>query len=156
MTSAAQRPDPHHTAAYEDAAWVSITTPLSVADLRDFVGDIERLYRINPLLKISAFETTGENTYRLTGRNLSNGREMAVVAVTQSETAVELRYSHGLKAGTSFRAEPADGGALLVVTDIYGGGSEAERRARAGEVDLSLNAWGRALHDYLRAWARWR
>jgi len=157
MTSAAQRPDPHHTATYEDAAWVRIITPLSVADLCDFLDDVERLYRINPLLEISAFETTGENTYRLAGRNLSNGREIdAVVAVTRSETAVEVRYSHGLKAGTSFRAEPADGGALLVVTDIYGGGSEAERRARAGEVDLSLNAWARALHDYLRAWARWR
>jgi hypothetical protein len=26
---------------------------------------------------------------------------------------------------------------------------------RAGEVDLSLNAWGRRLHDYLKQWARW-
>ena len=31
-----------------------------------------------------------------------------------------------------------------------------ERRARAGEIDLSLNAWGRALHSYFGAWARWR
>jgi hypothetical protein len=52
--------------------------------------------------------------------------------------------------------KPAEGRAHLLVTDVYGGASEAERRARAHEVDLSLNAWGRALHDYLRAWARWK
>jgi hypothetical protein len=53
--------------------------------------------------------------------------------------------------------KPAAGeiGSLLVVTDVYEGGTAAERRARGGEVDLSLNAWGRALHDYLRLWSRW-
>jgi hypothetical protein len=157
MTAAAQPPDRQSTAPHEDAAWVEIAAPLSAADLRSFLDDIERLYRINPLLEVSAFEATGADTHRLAARNLSNGRQIDVaIAVTRSETAVEVRYSEGIKVSTSFRAEPAEGGARLVVTDVYGRASEAERRARAGEVDLSLNAWGRGLHDYLHAWARWK
>jgi hypothetical protein len=153
MTAPAPQPGP----GYEDAAWVEITTPLSAAELRNFLDDIERLYRINPLLEITAFEATGAGAYRLAARNLSNGREIDVLlAVTPSDTAVEVGYSQGLKVSTSFRVQPADGGARLFVTDVYGRVTEAERRARAGEVDLSLNAWGRALHDHLRAWARWK
>ena len=67
-----------------------------------------------------------------------------------------LAITWGLKSATHFRVETAPGGAHLVVTDIYAGGSDEERRARAGDVDFSLNAWGRALHDYLRTWARWK
>ena len=158
MTAAAQQPGPHHTAQHEDAAWVRIATPLAAADLRLFLDDIERLYRVNPLLELSAFEATGGGTYRLAAHNLSNGRDIEVaLAVTPRETGIDVRYSGGLKTATSFSVESAagEGGSHLVVTDVYEGGTEAERRARAGEVDLSLNAWGRALHDYLRAWTRW-
>lgn len=137
---------------------MEISTALSVADLRSFLDDIERLYRINPLLEISDFEATGRGNYRLAARNLSNGRDIEVaLAVTPRESGIDVRYSHGLKTATSFSVKPAagEGGSHLVVTDVYEGSTEAERRARAGEVDLSLNAWGRALHDYLRAWTRW-
>ena len=131
MTAAARQPGPHHTTQHEDAAWVEITTALSVADLRGFLNDIERLYRINPLLEISAFEATGGSTYRFAAHNLSNGRQIdLVLAVTQSETAVEVRYSDGVKVSTSFRAEPAEGGARLLVTDVYGRVSQ-ERAPRA-------------------------
>jgi hypothetical protein len=138
---------------------VRIATPLAAGDLRLFLDDIERLYRINPLLELSAFEVTGMGTYRLAARNLSNGRDIEVaLAVTPREAGIDVRYSGGLKTATSFSVEPAagEGWSHLVVTDVYEGGTEAERRARAGEVDLSLNAWGRALHGYLRAWARWK
>jgi hypothetical protein len=158
MTTPAPQPSQDRSTAYEDAAWVEIPTALSVVDLLSFLDDIERLYRINPLLEIRTFEVTGGGTYRLAARNLSNGRDIeTALAVTRRETGIDVRYSHGLKTATSFRAKPAagEGGSHLIVTDVYEGGTEAERRARAGEVDLSLNAWGRALHDYLRAWTRW-
>jgi hypothetical protein len=157
MMSAGRQPGPLSAAPDEDAAWVEIATPLSLADLRTFLDDIERLFRINPLLEISAFESIGDNTYRLAASNLSNGRKIDVVlAVARGEASVEVHYHQGLKTSTSFRAEPAHNGATLVVRDNYGRGSSAERRARVDEVDLSLNAWGRALHEYLHAWARWR
>ena len=157
MTAAGEPTDPPPAAeSHEDAAWVRITTALTAADLRAFLDDVERLYRINPLLEIVAFETLGENRYRLAADNHSNGQRLdAVLAVTAKDSALEISYSAGLKVATHFRVEAAPGGAQLVVTDIYGGGSLEQRRVRAGEVDLSLNAWGRALHDYLKVWARW-
>jgi hypothetical protein len=141
---------------FEDAAWVRVATTLPAAELLAFVEDIERLYRINPLLEISAFEPAGHGRYRLIARNHSNGSDVDVLlTVTPKAGGIEIAYSHGLKTATHFRVESAHDGSHLFVTDIYGGGSEAERRARAREIDLSLNAWGRALHGYLRMWARW-
>lgn len=156
MTAAVERPDPLPSEPHEDAAWVRISTALTAADLRAFLDDVERLYRINPLLEIADFEILGESRYRLAAHNHSNGQRLDVVlAVTAKDSALEVAYSQGLKAATHFRVEPGPAGADLIFTDIYGGGSVEERRARAGEVDLSMNAWGRALHDYLRAWACW-
>lgn len=155
MTAAEQTQPP--TGAHDDAAWVRIETSMSASGLRDFIDDVERLYRINPLLEITTFEPLGASRYRLVALNQSNDSSIDVaLTVTQTDSAVEVAYGSGLKAATHFRVEAAPGGAHLVVTDIYGGGSADERRARAGEVDLSLNAWGRALHSYLGVWSRWR
>jgi hypothetical protein len=155
MTTAADQPI-SPAAAYDDAAWVRIATPLSVADLRLFLEDIERLYRINPLLDIAVFQPAGRGRYRLVAHNHSNGQDIEVgLAVAATDTGLEVTYEQGLKASTQFRVEATPHGSHLFVTDVYGGGSAEERRARADEVDLSLNAWGRALHAYLQAWARW-
>lgn len=155
MTAAEQAPSP--AGAHEDAAWVRIETLMPAADLRIFIDDVERLYRINPLLEIAAFEPAGENRYRLIARNHSNDAALDVaLAVRATESAIDVAYDSGLKAATHFRVEAAPRGSYLFVTDVYGGVSPDDRRARAGEVDLSLNAWGRALYSYLHAWARWR
>ncbi|KAB2846350.1 MAG: hypothetical protein F9K44_15550, partial [Hyphomicrobiaceae bacterium] len=141
----------------EDAAWVSIETPLSADELRHFIEDVERLYRINPLLEFGAFAPAGKDRFRVVLRNLSNGRDGEfVLAVSREHSAIKVSYSEGLKQLTTFRVEPAHPGARLVIRDDYGGATEAERNARIDEVDRSLSAWGRALHDYLRRWARWR
>jgi hypothetical protein len=157
MTASVELPACPPAVSHEDAAWVRIPTALTAADLRAFLDDVERLYRINPLLEIATFEPMEESRYRLAADNHSNGRRLdAVLAVTATDFALEIAYSVGLKTATHFRVETTPGGTHLVVTDIYGRGSDEERRARADDVDLSLNAWGRALHDYLRAWVRWK
>lgn len=140
-----------------DAAWVSIETPLAPAELRSFLADIERLFRINPLLEFVAFERTGGDRYRLEARNLSNDRDVAVaLTVRDAPDGICVDHADGLKSQTRFRIESAPDGSRLIVSDHYDAVPEAERRRRMAEVDLSLNAWGRALHDYLRRWARWR
>lgn len=48
--------------AHEDAAYLRIAMSLPANDLRAFLDDVERLYRINPLLEISAFEPAGRRT----------------------------------------------------------------------------------------------
>ena len=143
--------------AAEDAAWVSIETPLSADELRQFIEDIERLYRINPLLEFAAFAPAGKDRFQVAVHNLSNGRnDELALGVTRERAAIRVSYSEGLKVLTTFRVEPVPAGARLVIRDEYGGASEAERNARIDEVDRSLTAWGRALHDYMRRWARWR
>lgn len=140
-----------------DAAWVSIETSLAPVELLAFLADIERLFRINPLLEFVAFERTGCDRYRLEARNLSNDRDVAVAfTVRDAPDGICVDYADGLKSQTRFRIESAPDGSRLIVSDHYDAVPEAERRRRMAEVDLSLNAWGRALHDYLRRWARWR
>ena len=44
-----------------------IDTPLSLAELRRFCGDLERLYRINPYLEIPAWQVLGPDRFRWPG-----------------------------------------------------------------------------------------
>lgn len=141
----------------EDAAWVTIETRLDEAELRAFICDVERMWRINPLLdRINVTRDAGGRG-RLEARNLANGRDVNVgFLIREVPGGIDVDYADGLKTRTSFRIEPDATGARLTVRDEYAGAvSEKERQARLGEVDTSLNAWGRALSDFLRHWRRW-
>lgn len=141
----------------EDAAWVTIETPFTAEELRPFLGDVERLFRINPLLIFEDWHRTGETRYRLRAKNLSNGRVLDTeLAVETGDDGIAVRYSEGLKTATRFRVEPQpEGAAKLIVTDDYSGTSPDEREARIDEVDKSLVLWGRSLHRYLHQWKKW-
>jgi hypothetical protein len=141
----------------EDAAWVTIETPYDAADLRMFLDDVERLYRINSMLVFEHWRQTDETHYRLRAKNLSNGRFLDTeLDVESSGDGIAVRYSDGLKTATRFRVEvQPDGPAKLIVTDDYSGTSADERAARIDEVDKSLVEWGRSLHRYLDHWNKW-
>ena len=141
----------------DDAAWVVIDTPLSPGELRLFLDDVERLFRINPHYVFERFEPLGGGRYRLALHNMSNDRDVDVeITARWRQDSLDVRYGAGLKTATLFRAEPgAEGRSRLVVTDTYAGLPEAERLHRLDEVDRSLTAWGRALHGYIRLWSRW-
>jgi hypothetical protein len=140
----------------DDRAWVAIDTSLDVAELRTLINDVELMFRINPLLEFHRFEQPAPERLHLRAHNHSNGRELdSELLVTRLSDGLDIRYPEGLKAATTFRAEAHGPGSRFVVTDIYSGLAETERQARLGEVDASLNAWGRALHDFFRLWARW-
>lgn len=141
----------------KDAAWVIIDTPFSSAELRLFLDDVERLYRINSMLVFEEWRETGDQQYLLKARNLSNGTRLeTTLDVESTETGITVRYGEGLRSATSFRVDaPADGNARLIVTDDYSGYSLAERKARIDEVDKGLVPWGGQLHRYLHQWKRW-
>jgi len=140
----------------EDKAWVRVTTPLSPPALCHFIADIERLLRINPMLEVESFQHLGGGHYCVRTLNLSTGMRLeTTLHATAGEGRVELVYAQGLKRRTLIEVEADGAGSALRITDDYSGTPEAERRARLGEVDRSLTPWGRALHDYLRAYARW-
>lgn len=141
----------------DDAAWMTIETPFDGAALRSFLDDVERLYRINPMLEFDEWRQDGENCFRLSAKNLSNGRRLETfLNVSRNKDGLMVCYSDGLRRSTYFRIEDRpDGGANLIVTDDYSGTSIEEREARIDEVDKSLVQWGRALHQYLHQWKRW-
>jgi hypothetical protein len=141
----------------QDASWVVIDTPLGLAELRRFCGDVERLYRINPYLEIHAWQPLAAGGFRVGWRNLSNDQAatLELSREPESENAFSVAYSHGIKRRTRFLLEPAPGGSRLVVTDDYASLPEEQRASRIAEVDKSLTAWGWALHAYLRREHRW-
>lgn len=150
-------PRPADLAGEQDAASVTIDTTLGAEELRRFIGDVERMLRINPLVEFEAFTALGHDRYRVVSRNLANAcNQDVVIEITRSGPGIDIAYDSGLKIRTSLRIEPNGKASRLVIKDVYGGASDEERRARLGEVDTTLLAWGRALHGHLRRWARWR
>ena len=143
--------------AARDSAWVIVDTPLDLTALRAFCADTERLFRINPCLEFEAWERRGADSYRATFRNLSNLQSVAVDMRMERVSADEycVVYRDGLKARTCFALEPTAAGSRLTITDDYSRLPESERGQRLDEVDKSLNAWGWALHEYLRQEQRW-
>ena len=147
----------------EDAAWVRIATALSPATLATFCQDAERLLRINSMYEFQQWRSEGENRFFMQVRNLSNGHNFATqIRVEPRSDGMRIAYANGLKTATAFSVEPPSGeaghdeaGAVLIVTDDYSGAPEAERLARAEEIDKSLVQWGHDLHRYLRYWVRW-
>ncbi|MBM3569222.1 MAG: hypothetical protein FJX46_10780 [Alphaproteobacteria bacterium] len=143
----------------EDRAWVRIPTPLAPEALIEFCRDVERLLRINSMLEFERLGPAGEGRYELAALNLSTGQRIETAfRIEPQDRGLRLIYESGLKTATEIAIEPGErGGArsFLVVTDDYAGTPEAERQARAAEVDRSLPWWGRDLHRYLGHWARW-
>ncbi len=154
-------PDTDASEAEEnDAAWVVVETGLEAEELFGFCQDVERLFRINPAYVFRRWEDLGGGIIRWAALNESNDREIDTrFSVERLSHGLAVTYASGLKTRTTFRVEPgggpSGGGAKLVVTDDYSGTPEAEREARKGEVDTSLNSWGYGLHKYLRQWRRW-
>jgi hypothetical protein len=158
MTPGAPGPAPTGTGpAPADAAWVIVDSPLPIETLREFCRDVERLYRINPSLEITAWRPVADDTFHAAWRNTSNQQDAVFDLRIErgSADAFEVAYSQGLKRCTRFALSPAVSGSRLTITDDYGGVPEEERARRVVEVDQSLVAWGWALHAYLRRERRW-
>jgi len=141
----------------QDAAWVTIDTPFDRAELRIFLDDVERLYRINPMLEFKEWQKIRDQQYRLEAKNLSNGKTTkTTLKVKSDDDGITVHYREGLRQATRFSIESLDDGSTkLVVTDDYSGTTLTEREARIDEVDTSLVQWGGFLHRYMQQWKRW-
>jgi len=142
----------------EDGAWVRVTTPLSIHKLREFCRDLERFYRINPLLEFAQWRQLGPNHYALQAKNLSNGQQIATeMQLNETDDGFKITYTTGLKTATLINIETETDlkSTVLVIIDDYSGLPEAKRTQRLAEVDRSLEAWGQELYRYLHNWQRW-
>ncbi len=149
-------------AAMEDMAWASIETPLDKDSLKAFCLDIERLFRINPMLIFNDWQTNGDNQYRFSGQNISQEEPFdfdLTFTVTELPDGVEISYENSIKTRTTIKIEdPTSGGewkSKLTITDDYSGMSELEREELLHTVDRSLTVWAKYLQQYLIAWQRW-
>jgi hypothetical protein len=141
-------------AAELDVASAETTLPIAPPTVAEFIGDVGRLLRLNPLLAIECWEAE-DGGYRLVAGNESNGHALdTLVRIERAGHGLSLRYESGLKQATQLRVEAATGGTRLVVTEHYPRIEDAQD-PRFAEVDKSLVPWVAALRRHLLARARW-
>jgi hypothetical protein len=144
--------------AAEDAAWAAINTPLSADQLREFCLDVERLFRINPMLEFKEFKSLGGERYTMAGRNISQETPFdfdIVFTVTQLSDGLRIDYENGIKSCTVLKIEDAPQGSKLTITDAYERLPERDREQHLQEVDRSLVRWAEYLQQFLVMWSRW-
>ncbi len=142
----------------EDAAWASINTPLGMENLKAFCQDIERLFRINPMLEFEKSQSLGNGRYFFSGRNISQEPAFDFefeLQVKELADGLQIDYSQGLKSSTIIKIEPAEQGSKLTIIDSYDAISEEERKSRIDEVDKSLITWAHYLQKFILSWKRW-
>ncbi len=142
----------------EDAAWASLNTPLSVEQLKLFCRDIERLFRINPMLEFKQWQQLEADQFLFSSKNISQETAFELetkLQLTELEDGFKLDYSQGIKSSTLFKIEPSEKGSKLTITEQYQGASEEERKLRLNEVDQSLVVWANYLQKFLVMWHKW-
>ncbi len=145
-------------AGAKDAAWASVRTPLSVQELVEFCQDVERLFRINPMLEIKRFTVIGTQRFEMEGRNTSQTPpfEFAVaMQIKPQPDGLHIEYADGIKSHTEIKVTADSQGSQLTITERYERLPAAEREQHLGEVDRSLTVWADYLQRYLLMWAKW-
>lgn len=143
--------------ASEDAAWITVPSPLPAAVLMQLCRDVEAILRVNPYYYFENWESPQPGRHRVRFRNHSNDQDTDVSfsVVETANNEISIQYESGLKKTTVFRIEPSDAGSNLVIIDDYAHLDESERESRLHEVDKSLNAWGAGLQAYFLRIKRW-
>lgn len=146
----------------KDAAWASINTPFGVDELKLFCQDIERLFRVNPMLNFKKWQVLGAHRYRFSGQNISQIAPFdfdLVLTVSPIADGIKIDYQHGLKISTLVIIEPIEGKAQwrtrLTIIDNYNTESESVRKQPLHTVDKSIAIWAEHLQQYLHSWNRW-
>jgi len=122
--------------AVEDAAWVRVPTRLTAAEMAPLLRDAEVILRLNPYYYFRELRQTGPDSYHAVFENQSNNQQVEVdVSVSPGPgDGITLHYQGGLKRRTIVSIEPHEQGSYVVLTDDYGGVTEAERTERAQEA----------------------
>ncbi|MBI5784383.1 MAG: hypothetical protein HZA64_02905 [Rhodocyclales bacterium] len=138
-----------------DLASAQTDLPIAPDVVAAFLGDVDRLLRLNPLLVVERWMPEAPGRFRLVARNESNEQLIDTpVDIEEDECCLTLRYASGLKRATSLRIEPAPQGTRLVVTEHYPYLEDAQD-PRVAEVDKSLVPWVAAIRRHLLQRAGW-
>lgn len=142
----------------DDAAWASIATPLSVSELKDFCADTERLFRINPMLEFTKWESMDGDRFLFAGKNISQETPFDFeigLKVSVLDDGFRFDYDQGVKSSTIFRIEEDPNGSKLTITEYYDRLPPEEREAHMHEVDKSIVIWAQYLQKFLVMWNHW-
>jgi len=149
----------------QDAAWAILQAPIDAAELMVFCQDIERLFRINPMLNFSTWQKTGDNQYHCAGQNISQQPPFDFdlsFTVSPLPDGIQIDYEHGLKTRTTFAITPISGShtqysaqTKLIIKDFYDGLPLEERKQHLHYVDKSITVWASHLQQYLIDWKKW-
>ena len=141
-----------------DAAWATLNTPLPVEALMAFCRDTERLFRINPMLEFTQWQSLGDHKYKFKGRNISQEQPFDFdyeLTVHEKPSGIEIEYDSGIKSRTVIDVLPSAHGSQLKITDYYDKLDPQVREAHLQEVDKSLVPWAKYLQQFLIVWHRW-
>lgn len=144
--------------AVNDAVWASINTPLSTDELMTFCQDVERLFRINPMLEFNVWEKLSDNQYHMAVKNISQETPFEIdvkINIEQAADEIKIHYLSGIKKNTVLKIEPSEYGSKLIITDHYDDLSEEELQSRMAEVDKSIVNWANYLQRFLIMWNKW-
>ena len=136
---------------YEDNVWASFNTRLSTDVLKKFCSDIERLFRINPMLEFRLWQAIEKNRVHLHCINSSQENPIEVdveMSIHEVDDGFEIEYSNGIKTNTYFKIEPTEQGSKLTITENYRELSDSERESKLNEVDKSIVIWANYLQRY--------
>jgi len=152
----------------KDAAWTVLHTPLSVTELRAFCRDIERLFRINPMLNFRNWQRLETDRYRFSGQNISQQPPFdfdLTLTVKQLPDGLQIDYDQGLKSHTTLiieaitdqleKSDQIECHSKLTITDYYDGLPECKRAKQLHLVDKSISVWANDLQRYLIGWHYW-
>lgn len=133
----------------KNAAWVTIPTRLPAAELFSACHNVERLFRLNPYLRIFSWRALSKNRFEAEWENYSNEQTIKIatgIEVAQLDNELQLKYAAGIKRKTYFRIEQpqSTNGSLLMIIDDYGDSSQSDIQ----QVDKSLSAWGQAAEKF--------
>ena len=133
---------------FENAAWVTIPTQLDVNTLYAFCLNPEKLFRLNPYLKIFSWQATGSEA-DVHWQNHSDGDIQEVntrLSIEKKEQEICVHYQAGIKEASYFIVEPNNDVANLIIVDRYA----SDVADQNSQVDKSIHAWGEALNRFFK------
>jgi hypothetical protein len=137
-----------------DSARAETTLPLPVAELAEFVRNVERLWRLNPHLEIREW-LPREDGFDYAAHDELADRDVTVAATVEAgDGRLMLRYADGLRQASEIVVEAAADGARLIVIDHYPRIEDPQDPRLAG-VDRTLVPWVAAIRRHLLARKRW-
>lgn len=147
----------------ENAAWATVAIPLTTRESLEFLGNVERLFRLNPHFEIhhwqetpAAFVPAKQINVKLL--NEMNGIYYDVILTVESitETDVRIGYNTSFKQYLEINIAPgADDTSILTLVERYRTLPPEEHQQRLKEVDQGLTVWALAIRQFVMGMQRW-